>query len=284
MKRGACYCCDLQWECHTAERTRHKAATKHSNQTHRVEVINTNWQCEFSIYTVHQFVLAICCPKIITEANESMCTYGIEYCRVYEECVGAKVTLLWNGFIAFRVVYLHWVAFSSNMDQREFLLSLQYNWTFNGTWLLQCISPATGCFISVVFFRYHTPNVVFIKTEDPDLPAFYFDPLINPISHRHAVKGTEPLPDDDEEFELPEFVEPFLKDTPLYTDNTANGIALMWAPRPFHMRSGRCRRAIGEHHQSCNLGKLCVLRKTISPMLERKFSIQKEMTLFPGRV
>lgn len=37
-------------------------------------------------------------------------------------------------------------------------------------------------------FRYHTPNVVFIKTEDPDLPAFYFDPLINPISHRHAQK------------------------------------------------------------------------------------------------
>lgn len=36
--------------------------------------------------------------------------------------------------------------------------------------------------------RYHTPNVVFIKTEDPDLPAFYFDPLINPISHRTAVK------------------------------------------------------------------------------------------------
>jgi len=35
---------------------------------------------------------------------------------------------------------------------------------------------------------YHTPNVVFIKTEDPDLPAFYFDPLINPISHRHAAK------------------------------------------------------------------------------------------------
>ena len=30
--------------------------------------------------------------------------------------------------------------------------------------------------------------MVYIKTEDPDLPAFYFDPLINPISHRHAVK------------------------------------------------------------------------------------------------
>lgn len=35
---------------------------------------------------------------------------------------------------------------------------------------------------------YHTPSVVYIKTEDPDLPAFYFDPLINPISHRHASK------------------------------------------------------------------------------------------------
>ncbi|KAJ8927951.1 hypothetical protein NQ314_019584 [Rhamnusium bicolor] len=91
---------------------------------------------------------------------------------------------------------------------------------------------------------YHTPNVVYIKTEDPDLPAFYFDPLINPISHRHAVKSLEPLPEDDEEYILPEMVQPFLQETPLYTDNTANGIALLWAPRPFNMRSGRCRRAI----------------------------------------
>lgn len=88
--------------------------------------------------------------------------------------------------------------------------------------------------------------MVYIKTEDPDLPAFYFDPLINPISHRHAnvVKIPEPLPDDDEDFSLPEEVQPFLQDTPLYTDNTANGIALLWAPRPFNLRSGRCRRAI----------------------------------------
>ena len=39
-----------------------------------------------------------------------------------------------------------------------------------------------------VTLRYHYPSVVYIKTEDPDLPAFYFDPLINPISHRYAVK------------------------------------------------------------------------------------------------
>lgn len=35
---------------------------------------------------------------------------------------------------------------------------------------------------------YHTPSVVFIRTEDEDLPAFYYDPLINPISHRNQDK------------------------------------------------------------------------------------------------
>ncbi|XP_074597718.1 pre-mRNA processing factor 8 isoform X2 [Brevipalpus obovatus] len=97
---------------------------------------------------------------------------------------------------------------------------------------------------------YHTPNVVFIKTEDPDLPAFYFDPLINPISlSRNTQRTIEPLPDDDkckddEAFTLPESFVPYMKSFPLYTDNTANGISLLWAPRPFCMRSGRTRRAI----------------------------------------
>lgn len=50
--------------------------------------------------------------------------------------------------------------------------------------------------------------------------------------------------EEDEEFTLDEEVQPFLQDTPLYTDNTANGISLLWAPRPFNMRSGRMRRAI----------------------------------------
>jgi len=49
------------------------------------------------------------------------------------------------------------------------------------------------------------------------------------------------LPDDDEEFELPEYVEPFMSEVPLYTDNTANGIALLWAPRPYNLRSSRTR-------------------------------------------
>ena len=69
----------------------------------------------------------------------------------------------------------------------------------------------------ILRFRYHTPNVVFIKTEDPDLPAFYFDPLINPISHRRtenqAAQQAEQdlLPDDSEEFELPEYAAPLLQ-------------------------------------------------------------------------
>ena len=92
---------------------------------------------------------------------------------------------------------------------------------------------------------YHTPNVVYIKAEDPDLPAFYFDPLVNPISHRHAQSKTETASfEEDEEFELPEDCVPFMQECPLYSDNTANGIALFWAPRPFHLRSGRTRRAL----------------------------------------
>ena len=29
---------------------------------------------------------------------------------------------------------------------------------------------------------YHHPQVMYIKSEDPDLPAFYYDPLIHPIA------------------------------------------------------------------------------------------------------
>lgn len=108
--------------------------------------------------------------------------------------------------------------------------------------------------------RYHAPNVVYIKTEDPDLPAFYFDPLINPISHRHAVKSLEPLPDDEEEFVLPDTLQAFLQETPLYTDNTANGIALLWAPRPFNMRSGLVKKSL----KPTNLHGICPFRKDTS--------------------
>ena len=38
-------------------------------------------------------------------------------------------------------------------------------------------------------------------------------------------------------------LEPLLNERPLYTDATAGGIALYFAPRPFNLRRGRTRRA-----------------------------------------
>ncbi len=42
---------------------------------------------------------------------------------------------------------------------------------------------------------------------------------------------------------LPDEFFPFLDEEPLFTDNTALGITLFWAPRPFNKRSGLIRRA-----------------------------------------
>ena len=98
--------------------------------------------------------------------------------------------------------------------------------------------------------------VMYIKTEDPDLPAYYFDPLIHPIafykssSEKKEEKEEEDWSEDDD-FALPEEVEPLLKDYDLYTENTTNGIALLFAPRPFNLRSGYTRSCIdvplGQH-------------------------------------
>ena len=92
---------------------------------------------------------------------------------------------------------------------------------------------------------YHTPMIMYIKTEDPDLPAFYYDPLIHPITSINKDRHEKKIRDDedDDDFFLPEGVEPLLRDTQLYTDTTAAGISLLFAPRPFNMRSGQMRRA-----------------------------------------
>ena len=100
----------------------------------------------------------------------------------------------------------------------------------------------------------HMPKNVYIRTDDPDLPAFYFDPLINPISLRGFTSQNAPLVShedaifgpngaDDDDFEVPEVLETFLEDRPLENDLTADAIALWWAPDPYNRRSGRMRRA-----------------------------------------
>lgn len=40
---------------------------------------------------------------------------------------------------------------------------------------------------------YHYPMVMYIKTEDPDLPAFYYDPLLHPIAYyKTDRRGAKP--------------------------------------------------------------------------------------------
>lgn len=109
---------------------------------------------------------------------------------------------------------------------------------------------------SVKLSWYSHPQVVYVRAEDPSLPAFYFDPVINPISSRSVAPknitvshedeifgpGNNEEPEEDA-FRLPGDAEPFLADEELYTSETAAAISLWWAPFPFDRRSGRMVRA-----------------------------------------
>ncbi|TRX94892.1 hypothetical protein FHL15_004353 [Xylaria flabelliformis] len=101
----------------------------------------------------------------------------------------------------------------------------------------------------------HPPNV-YLKSENPNMPAYYVDAQINPISSRAVApknitvshedelfgEGNMEEPDD-EAFTLPAAVEPFLADEELSTEDTAAAIGLWWAPFPFDRRSGHMVRA-----------------------------------------
>jgi len=125
---------------------------------------------------------------------------------------------------------------------------------------------------------YHSPMVMYIKTEDPDLPAYYFDPLIHPIafykSSSSEKKKEEEDWSEDDDFALPEEVEPLLKDYDLYTENTTNGIALLFAPRPFNLRSGYTRSCIDVplvntwFHEHCPSGYPVKVRVSYQKLLK----------------
>ncbi|GAM23554.1 hypothetical protein SAMD00019534_067290 [Acytostelium subglobosum LB1] len=92
---------------------------------------------------------------------------------------------------------------------------------------------------------YHAPNICYAKSDNPDLPGFYFDPvLLHPIpSYKTDRTTASPYGDDDDDFVLPDDVEPLLPDTEMDTVDTPAGIRLYWAPKPFNQRSGLTRRA-----------------------------------------
>ncbi|EWZ83011.1 pre-mRNA-splicing factor spp42 [Fusarium oxysporum f. sp. lycopersici MN25] len=108
-----------------------------------------------------------------------------------------------------------------------------------------------------VHLSWHShPQVVFNRADDPDLPTFHFDRRINPISSRTvAPKNVEVSHEDeifgagnieeseDDVFELPAGVEPFLADEDIENENTSSAVELWWAPYPFDRRSGRMVRA-----------------------------------------
>ncbi|CEP25031.1 PRP8 [Cyberlindnera jadinii] len=103
---------------------------------------------------------------------------------------------------------------------------------------------------SVEISWYADPINCFIKREDDDLPAFYFDPALAPISPR-TVENTKTDSElelfdingeDVEAFALPN-IHPFLEEEEIEMDDTADAIELWWAPYPFNRRSGKTIRA-----------------------------------------
>ncbi|KAF3805332.1 Pre-mRNA-processing-splicing factor 8 [Colletotrichum gloeosporioides] len=108
-----------------------------------------------------------------------------------------------------------------------------------------------------VHLAWHShPQVVFERSDNPDLPAFHFDRRIHPISsravapknltvsHEDEIFGPDSNEEpEDEAFELPADFEPFLEEEDLSNEDTASAIELWWAPYPFDRRSGKMVRA-----------------------------------------
>ncbi|KAG5990421.1 Pre-mRNA-splicing factor spp42 [Claviceps spartinae] len=108
-----------------------------------------------------------------------------------------------------------------------------------------------------VHLTWHSySQTVYNRADDPDLPTFFFDRRINPISSRTvAPKNVDVTLEDElfgpgnneepeeEAFQLPAGVEPFLAEEELENEHTSDAIDLWWAPYPFNKRSGKMVRA-----------------------------------------
>ncbi|CAD8150018.1 unnamed protein product [Paramecium pentaurelia] len=98
---------------------------------------------------------------------------------------------------------------------------------------------------SVAIAPYHYPANVFIKQDNPEIPTYNFDPVINPISaYRTQSRKIDVQIDDNElDIEIGDGFVPLLNETELSDEQTTASIALLWAPTPFNQRTGKTRRA-----------------------------------------
>ncbi|KAG9510461.1 Pre-mRNA-processing-splicing factor 8, partial [Fragariocoptes setiger] len=122
--------------------------------------------------------------------------------------------------------------------------------------------------------RYHSPSVLYVKSDDPEKGVYDWDPLINTI---RPVRTNTKLPDftpPEDNFLLPDFIEPLFSEYELSTKNTADGISLLWASRPYNLRSGRMRRAIdvplvkGWYKEHCPPGMPVKVRVSYQKLLK----------------
>ncbi|KAH8098773.1 U5 snRNA binding protein [Aureococcus anophagefferens] len=89
-------------------------------------------------------------------------------------------------------------------------------------------------------YKVQYPYLYTSRPRAVKLAPYHHPPLYYPRARGDGGGGDD---DGDDGFCLPEDVGPLLADEPLYTDATAGGISLYWAPRPFNLRRGRTRRA-----------------------------------------
>ena len=127
---------------------------------------------------------------------------------------------------------------------------------------------------SVHMAPYHYPPLYYIKADDPDLPAYYFDPIINPISAFRTQRSLYDEEEDSSDMVVSFDLKPLLENEPLYTENTAIGINLYWAPKPYNKRSGRTTRAFdiplinSWFHEHCPQGYPVKVRVSYQKLLK----------------
>lgn len=112
---------------------------------------------------------------------------------------------------------------------------------------------------SVSIPKYHSPPVLFVRSEDPELPSFHFNSDYNLIKPKNGLTNLHEITDfesetgemlndlgvvDDISFDLPDDFEPFFTEQPIEpTKNTYQSLELYWSSNSFSQRAGNMKRA-----------------------------------------